>query len=439
MLAARPFPLVGLMRFRRNPALAIERVLRERGDVVPLRLPGQTIVLLNDPELIQRVLVADHACFTKGRALQVARRVLGNGLLTSEGDQHRRQRRLIQPAFHRQQVAGYAAEMPTLAERAAAHWQDGGQVDMAEEMMQLTLAIVGRTLFGADVEDDAGEVAEALGRLMGLFNARTLPFADLLDRVPFGPWRGWRESRAQLDAIVARLIADRQSEDDRGDDRGDLLSLLLAAHGENGAMSDEQVRDEVLTFFLAGHETTANALTWTWYLLSQNPDVEVTLHRELDRVLTGHPPTFDDLPNLTYTRLVIAESMRLYPPVWAIGRKAIVEYALNDLIVPAGSIVIMSQWATHRDGRFWPDPRRFDPRRFLPEAVATRPKLSYFPFGAGPRICAGENFAWTEAILVLATLAQRWRARPVAGHRVEIQPAVTLRPRGGLSLLLQAR
>jgi cytochrome P450 len=427
--------LLGAATLRRNPALAFERLARRYGDVVAVPLPRQTVYLLNDPELIRQVLVADHACFTKGRALQTAKRVLGEGLLTSEGELHRRQRRLIQPAFHRQRLARYADDMVRLADRTSASWVDGATVDLAAEMMRLTLAVVGKTLFGADVEGDARVVGEALTRLMLLFDLLTLPFADLFDRLPFGPSRGWQEARERLDAIIYRLIADRR----QSGDRGDLLSLLLAAQDENGGMSDRQVRDEALTIFLAGHETTANALTWTWYLLAQHPAVEAALHAELDRALDGRLPTFDDLERLPYTRMVIAEAMRLYPPAWAIGRRAIEAYRLGEYLIPAGSIVLISQWVTHRDSRWWPDPLRFDPTRFLPEVAAARPKLSYFPFSAGPRVCIGESFAWTEAMLLLATLAQRWRVRLVAGHPVETLPAVTLRPRCGLRVTLHRR
>ncbi|GIW08737.1 MAG: cytochrome P450 [Dehalococcoidia bacterium] len=433
-----PRPLavtLGLAQFRRNPAVALERLARQFGDVVLVALPGQSLVLVNDPELIHRVLVVDHALFTKGRALQTAKRVLGDGLLTSEGDHHRRQRRLIQPAFHRQRIAGYAATMVDLAARWSARWNDGTTIDLADEMMRLTLAVAGKTLFGADVENDADVVGETLRQLMTLFDILTLPFADLFDRLPFGPSRGWRESRRRLDAIIYRLIDERR----RSGDGDDLLSMLVAARDEHGAMTDEQVRDEALTIFLAGHETTANALTWTWYLLSQHPTIEAALHDELDRVLGGRLPTFGDLDRLTYTRMVIAESMRLYPPAWAIGRRALDAYQLGDYLVPAGTIVLVSQWVMHRDARYWPDPLRFDPTRFLPEAVASRPRLSYFPFGAGPRICIGESFAWTEATLLLATLAQRWRARLVPGHRVDILPAVTLRPRFGMRMTLSRR
>lgn len=424
-----------LPRLRRNPAAVFEALARSYGDVTALRLPLLTIVLVNDPALIERVLVVDHAHFHKGRALEVAKRILGDGLLTSEGEYHRRHRRLLQPAFHRQQIAGYADVMVQHAATTAAAWQDGATVDMAAEMMRLTLAIVGATLFGANVERDANEVGAVLRRLMTLFDLLTLPFADVLDRLPIGPSRTWRTSRQQLDAIIGRMIAERR----QTGDRGDLLSMLLSARDEEGGLSDDAVRDEALTLFLAGHETTANALTWTWYLLAQHPDVDAQLQAELDRVLGARLPTFEDLPQLSYTRMVIAESMRLFPPAWAIGRLALHEYQLGPYLLPAGVVVLMSQWVTHRDSRFWSDPLRFDPMRFYPDAGARRPKFSYFPFGGGPRLCIGESFAWTEATLVLATLAQRWTVRLVPGDAVELWPAVTLRPRHGLRLRLQRR
>jgi cytochrome P450 len=424
-----------LPRLRRNPARVFEELARTYGDQATLRLPLLTIVLVNDPALIERVLVVDHAHFHKGRALEVAKRVLGNGLLTSEGEYHRRHRRLLQPAFHRQRIASYADAMVQHAAVTAAAWRDGATVDMAAEMMRLTLAIVGDTLFGSDVERDASEVGAVLRRLMKLFDLLTLPFADFLDRLPIGPSRTWRTSRQQLDAIIARVIAERR----QSGDRGDLLSMLLSARDEEGGLSDDEVRDEALTLFLAGHETTANALTWTWYLLAQHPDVDARLQAEIERVLGDRLPTFDDVSRLPYTRMVIAEAMRLFPPAWAVGRLALHDYHLGEYRLPAGVVVLMSQWVTHRDPRFWPDPLRFDPMRFGPDAGATRPKFSYFPFGGGPRLCIGESFAWTEATLVLATLAQRWTARLVPGDTVDLWPAVTLRPRHGLRLTLHHR
>ncbi|GIW12519.1 MAG: cytochrome P450 [Dehalococcoidia bacterium] len=434
-VATRP-PRVGLrlLQARRNPAQAIEQIVRQYGEVVELRLLGQRLFLLHDPLLIERVLVTDHALFTKGRALQVAKRVLGEGLLTSEGELHRRQRRLIQPAFHRQRLERAADAMVARTARWAARWEDGTILELEAELRRLTIAIVGETLFGAEVEETADQVSAALTQLMATFDLVTLPFADLLDHLPVGPARTWRAARAQLDAIITRLLRSRP----QPGERDDLLDLLLSAVA-SGAMSEPQARDEALTIFLAGHETTANALAWTWYLLAQHPEVEAALQEELDTVLGGRLPTAADVPRLVFTRQVLAEAMRLYPPAWAIGRRATVDYPLGEVTAPAGSIILMSQWVLHRDPRYWPDPLRFDPSRFAPGAPADRPRFSYFPFGGGPRLCLGEGFAWLEATLVLATIAQRWQLRLVPGHPVEVLPVVTLRPRYGVRMVLQAR
>jgi cytochrome P450 len=271
------------------------------------------------------------------------------------------------------------------------------------------------------------------------FNYAMLPFTEYLEKLPLPAVKRFNAARDRLDQTIYRLIGERRAS---GADRGDLLSMLLLAQdteGDGSGMSDLQLRDEALTIFLAGHETTANALTWTWYLLSQNPKVEARLHAELDSSLDGRAPSFDDLQRLPYTRMVLAESMRLYPPAWAIGRRAINAMDVAGYTIPSGSVVLMSQFIMHRDPRFFVDPERFDPERWSPEAIAERPKFSYFPFGGGARVCIGEQFAWMEGILLLASLAQQWRARLVPGHVVDLQPLITLRPRYGMKMTLEPR
>ena len=376
----------------------------------------------------------------KGRGLQRAKRLLGEGLLTSENPLHTRQRRLAQPAFHKQRIASYASLMVDYAERhQRERWKDGQTLDVSQEMMHLTLAIVGKTLFDTDTEREAEEVRAALSATMVSFTRFLMPFAELLDHLPLPSTRRFQEARSRLDTIIYRMIDERRKS---GADRGDLLSMLLMAQdeeGDGGGMTDEQLRDEAMTIFLAGHETTANALTWTWYLLSQHPEVETRLHEEVDSVLAGRRPTVEDLPRLSYTEMVLAEAMRLYPPAWVLGRRALKDYEVGGYRVPAGSLVIMSQYVTHRDERFFPDPLRFDPERWTPEAKAARPQFSYFPFGGGPRRCIGDGFAWMEGILVIATLAQSWRMRLVPGHPVELRPVVTLRPKHGMRMTLELR
>jgi cytochrome P450 len=275
---------------------------------------------------------------------------------------------------------------------------------------------------------------------MELFNAMLLPFSELLEKLPLPQKRRFQRAKERLDTTIYRMIDERRRS---GEDHGDLLSMLLLAQdeeGDGGGMTDEQVRDEALTIFLAGHETTANALTWTWYLLSQHPLVEARLHEEIDSVLKGgRLPSFEDVPNLKYTEMVLSESMRLYPPAWAIGRLAIKDHAVGDYVVPPGTLVLLSQYVMHRDERFFPDPTRFDPDRWLPEVKEARPAFSYFPFGGGPRRCIGEGFAWMEGILLIATLARTWSMRLVPGHNVAVNPVITLRPRHGMRMTVSKR
>ena len=417
----------------------LARVQRDFGDVAYWKIGREHMALVSHPDMIRDLLVTHQKNFRKGRGLEKMRMLLGNGLLTSEGDFHLRQRRLAQPAFHRQRIAGYGDVMTAYADRHADSWRDGEVRDMAQDMMRLTLAIAGKTLFDADVENEAAEIGEALAASIASFNLVVLPFGELLARLPLPAARRFRNGKARLDATIYRIIAERRAS---GEDRGDLLSMLMAAtdtEGDGTGMSDEQLRDECMTIFLAGHETTANALTWTWYLLSEHPDVERQMHEEVDRVLGDRRPTWEDVPRLPYTRMVFAESMRLYPPAYALGRRAIDAYAIGDYTLPARTVVFTSQYHVHRDPRWWPDADRFIPGRWVPEQSDARPKFAYFPFGAGTRVCIGEQFAWMEGILTLATIARRWRFRHDPSHRVAIQPIITLRPRHGMRMRVERR
>jgi cytochrome P450 len=275
--------------------------------------------------------------------------------------------------------------------------------------------------------------------ILQMFNLLMFPFAEILEKLPLPQIRRYHRMRARLDSIIYRIIDERRRS---GEDRGDLLSMLLLAQDEensSGGMSDTQVRDEALTLFLAGHETTANALSWSWYLLAQDPGVERKLYAELNEKLHGRLPTMEDVPHLPYTEMVVAESIRLYPPAWAIGRRALVEQRIGSYVVPANSIVLLSPFVTHRDARFFPEPARFDPERWTQEAKQSRPQYSYFPFGGGPRRCVGESFAWAEVILVLATLASRWRVHLVPGNKVEPKALITLRPKHGMRVTIERR
>jgi len=429
-------PGSALRAMQRQPIRFLTSLARDYGDVSHFSYGPQHLYFLNHPDLIRDVLVTKSGSFMKGRALQRAKLLLGEGLLTSEGELHRRQRRLAQPAFHRDRIQQYAAVMIDRAAATSASWTDGQSLDIHHEMMRLTLSIVARTLFGADVEADAEEIGAALTEALEVFPLLISPFASILQKLPLPRVKRLERALATLDRTIYRIIEERRVS---SEDRGDLLSMFLLAQDEEGGggMSDRQLRDEVMTLFLAGHETTANALAWTWCLLSMHPGVEREMHRELDSVVEDRDPVPADYPGLPYTEMVIAESMRLFPPAWIIGRLAIEDVTIGDWTIPRGAIAIVSQAVMHRDGRFWPDPDRFDPLRFTAEAKAVRPRFAYFPFGAGPRVCIGEGFAWAEGVLVLATLARKWRVR-VRGE-VEPLPLITLRPRGGMPAIVTGR
>ncbi len=428
-IKGRPF-LGVLAAFRKNPPEFLLNVARPRGELVHMRLGPQETYVISNPAWIKDILVTHQSNFMKSRVLERAKVLLGEGLLTSEGQHHTRQRRLVQPAFHRDRLIGYGSAMVECAVDCRDRWRTGATLDIAREMTRLTLAIVARTLFSADVSSEADQIGVALTEVLGLFEWVQIPFSEWLEKLPLPSVRRFERARALLDKIIYGIIADRRAS---GHDAGDLLSMLLLAQDEGSRMSDKQVRDEALTLFLAGHETTANALTWTWYLLSQNPEAERNFHAEIDL------PTFDDLPQLKYVEMVFAESMRLYPPAWAIGRRNLETYQIDGYSIPPRSIILMSPYVVHRDPRWFPNPEIFDPDRWLPEAVAARPKFSYFPFGGGARVCIGERFAWMEGVLLLATLAQRWRLSLVKNHPVDIKALITLRPKYGMQMTVSPR
>jgi cytochrome P450 len=422
----------------RDP-LNTPRLLAQRhGDIFYFKVGRDNIFFLCHPDYIRELLVAQHDKFRKGDGVMMLDRMLGRGLITSEGELHKKQRRLVQPAFHRQRITGYATAMVEAAQQKARTWQDGATVDMAQEMMNLTLVIVGKTLFNTDVENEATTVRDAMMTAMEAFRKLALsPLGGLVERLPLPINARLKQAREQLDTVIYRIIDEHRRQ---GTDQGDLLSMLLTAQDEEGKqMSDQQLRDEVMTLFLAGHETTAHALAWTCYLLAQHPDVYEQFLREVDSVLAGRLPGVDDIAQLRYTQQVLSESMRICPPVWSIDRRAIQDTTIGNVRIPKGARVILSQYVVHHDPRFYPDPDKFDPQRWTPEAQATRPKFAYFPFGGGPRLCIGEAFAWTESVLLLATLSQYWRMSLVPGQQVQFQPAVTLRPKHGIKMTLHQR
>jgi len=406
---------------RRDPLALLERAARE-GDVVRVHVPRLDLFVVNRPDLVWDVLATHGGRFTKGPTMQAAKRMLGESLLTSEGDHHRRQRRLIQPLFHHERIAGLAPQIRAAGERAAARWQDGDRIDVRGEMARLTLGIVVETLFGSDLrDDDAARVGEALNEVLAQFDRAFSPFLPITEHLPIPATRRFHRARAVFDETIHRMIADRRA---RGVDGDDLLSLLMRAQEAGASMSDEQVRDEAITIFLAGHETTANALAWTWLLLAESPEADRRFHERLD-----DPASVE---------AVLHESMRLYPPAWAIGRRAIEQHEADGIRIPPGSVVIVSPWLLHHDPRWWLDPTVFDPERWLRgEAVADR--RAYLPFGAGSRMCIGEGFAELEATTLLSAIGRRWRFERDPTETVELQPVVTLRPRGGLWMRARRR
>lgn len=409
---------------------------REYGDIATMRYYNFRVYFVSHPDYIEEVLVTQNRKFIKGRILRANKRLFGNGLLTSEGDFWLRQRRLAQPAFHRARIASYADTMVGYADRLLAEWKDGEERDVHAEMMRLTLQIVAKTLFDADVDREARQVGRALEAIMELNS----DFRKLILTPSWVPTpRNIRAAIAtrRLDKIIFRFVAQRRAS---GKDTGDLLSMLLAAQDEDGSrMTDRQLRDEAMTIFLAGHETTANALSWTWLLLAQNPAVEEKLHAELAAVLGGRAPSLEDVANLRYTGQVITESMRLYPPAWGMARLAIEDAEIGGYPIPKGCGVSLAQWVVHRDPRWFDAPEEFRPERWEGDLMKRLPRFAYFPFGGGPRQCIGNSFAVMEANLLLAAIAQRFRIRLVRDHPAVPMPSITLRPRYGIRATLEAR
>ena len=425
-------------RFRpANPILLFQHLTEKYGDIAHYKIGWNHIVFLNHPDYIREVLVVQNDNFVKERTVRRSKMLLGEGMITAEGSQHRSQRQVAAPAFHRQRIPEYADVMAREAARMRDLWRDGQQRDIAIDMMHLTLNVVAETLFATDLRDEVHELADAINRIMGLYNFLVmLPAAEWLVHIKPPGLAAFVRARKRIDAVVHRMISAHRN---RSSDGRSLLDSMIAAVPDNAAASEKSLRDQVITIFLAGYETVANALSWTWYLLSQNPNAEKRMHDEIDRELQGRFPTYDDIPRLRYVEMVLAESMRLYPPAWAMGRQALSDFHLGDYFLPAKTTLLMSQFITHRDPRFFPDPLRFDPERFSPEARTRRTKFSYFPFGAGFRQCIGESFAWMEGVLVLATLAQKWKMRLVPGHKVEPEPLITLRPKYGMRMQIEAR
>jgi cytochrome P450 len=405
---------------RQNPLVFLEQ-LATQGDIVPFALAGHPAFLLNHPNHVEDVLAVNHAKFAKPHRFRRASALLGNGLLTAEGALHRERRQALQPSFSLQRMAGYGAIVVECAENARARWHDGQVVDIAAEMRDITLAIIGRVLFGLDLSRRAADIHRALA----VASASLDPLLSVL-----APPRQMRPARNRLRGIVNDLIDERHA----AGDAGDLVSALCRADANNRVT--DQLRDDVCTLFVAGHETIANALTWTWCLLAQHPEAERRLHDELQTTLGRQLAAYDDLPRLAYTSSVLSESLRLYPASWIITRRAIHDHEVGGTHIPTGALVLLSQYLVHRDGRFFPSPLSFRPERWAPPEQSSRPKLAYFPFGAGPRSCIGQGFAMMEGVLLLASLARYWRCRPAG--TVDFDFRATLRPRGPVRMTLEA-
>jgi cytochrome P450 len=424
---------------RRDPLAFVLTLARDFGDVVCVRMGPIKMYMLFHPDHVRHVLQENHQNYVKGPIIARTKVLIGEGLFTSEGDFWRRQRRLAQPAFHRARIAGFVDTMVRTTAERLAEWEHlrGTTIDVAAEMSELTLTLVGRTLFGDELSADAAAAGRALRVALAFTGERAMSYVVLPVAQPTAANRAFRQALVVLDRLVYHVIARRGRSAEPGQD---LLGMLMGARDEDTGegMTPRQLRDEVMTFFLAGHETTAVALAWTWYLLARHPEIEAELRQQVTSVLGDRPPTIDDLPRLPLARMVVEEAMRLYPPVWGIGRQALREDTVGDFRLPAGSVVNLSPYATHRHPEFWQDPERFDPGRFAPDQAKERPRFAYFPFSGGPRLCIGETFALVEAQIVVAMVMQRFRLALEPGQVAVPEVQLTVRPRGGLPMRLEA-
>jgi cytochrome P450 len=444
-------PWLGNARlFIADPPGFLNQLVCEYGEITSFIAFGRRFYVVSSPDLVREVLITNKDAFSKAdRDIDILSKFLGRGLLTAEGDYHKRQRKLVQPAFHSQRIQAYAETMVEYTDRLLESWCSGETRDLAEDMRTVTMTIVAKSLFDADRDTMAGtveRVGRAIEEIQDLSNiAFKAPFL-VPEWLPVSSNRRTKAARAILDETINMIIARRrttaaQSANGRIKDTGDLLSMLLLAQDEaGGTMTDAQVRDELVTLFIAGHETTSNALVWTWYLLSQDPEVEAQLHSEVDKVLNGRLPTLADLSNLPYTLMVIKEAMRLYPPAWVLnGRQAIADTTIGGYAIPHNSVIFIAPYTIHRRPHFFPNPERFDPERFQPAREKELPRYAYIPFGAGPRICIGNSFAMMEAHLIVATIGQRYRLRLAADQTITLNPQITLSNKGGMHMQIEAR
>ena len=438
----RGFPIVGILpTLRRNPTAVFMSAARRFGDVVYLKIGPRRGFLITNPRDVRHVLQDNARNYHKSPLYSKLRTTLGNGLLTSEDAFWLRQRRIAQPAFHHRRVASLANTMAIAARETASEWQSlasrGEPTDVDEEMMRLTRTVVLRALLGGDLGPFTGKIDHAW-TIINQHIGESFWSLGLTDWLPTSKERQFQAARAVLRGAVDHVISERRR---NPSENADLLSMLMTARDEETgeSMTDEQLRVEVTTFLLAGQETTSLALTWTWYLLSQHTESQRRLEHEIAIVLDGRPPEFADLANLPYTRMVIDEAMRLYPPAWGFSRQALSDDDLGGFHLPRGWLAFVVPYVLHRLPAFWPEPEAFDPERFSPERTAARPKFVYLPFGAGPRQCIGNQFALIEAQLIVATLAQHYRLHLVPRHKVEPWALITLRPRFGMPMIIERR
>lgn len=434
-------PFVGeLFSFMRDKLTYVRNIARDYGDIASYKLGPIQIYQLNNPDYIQEVLVGQGGKFQKSKLdVQIFRQFLGNGLLSVNGDFHRQQRKLVQPAFHSKRIEAYGQVMVDYSERMLNAWTDGATLDIHDEMTKLTLFIVSKTLYDADVSASADGIGEAIHTLNAIGGDQYNQGFVFPKWLPVPQNRRMERSVKSVDAIMMPIIENRRKS---GEDKGDLLSMLLMAQDEETGtgMSNTQVRDEAVSLFIAGHETTSNALSWTWYLLAQHPEVEAKLHAELDSVLAGRLPTMSDLSRLTYTDQVIKEALRLYPPAWILnGREALEDTEIGGYTIPKGTVMFMSPFVMHRDSRYYDEPDAFKPERWADGLEKRLPRYAYFPFGGGPRVCVGNSFASMEARLILAAVAQRYHLSLVPDQNIQTDALITLRPKDGIQMRVERR
>ncbi|MEK6243013.1 MAG: cytochrome P450 [Pseudomonadota bacterium] len=436
----RGLPIIGVARsFARDPLSFLTGVAAQYGDIANFRLGGIDVFFVRHPDYIREVLITQRASFTMTSLRAKINAVVGEGLFTSRGELHARQRRLIQPVFRKSRIEAYAGQMAELSLRMREQWRPGSVIDITNEMMKLTMLIAAQALFDHDIGEDTQKVSRNIGTVLEFFTRLSSPFLKLSLWLPLPSSLRFRKAVRDLDAVIYRLIERRKGAASAGND---LLSLLMQAKDDetNVQMTEKQLRDEILTLLIAGHETTANVLAWTFYLLAQRPDADQRLHDEARAVLGGRAAfTAADIDRLVYARMATQEGLRLYPPGWFIGREAQTDVKLGGYTVPKGAVVMMSQYVMHRDARFFDEPERFKPERWEGDFLERLPRGAYFPFSAGDRHCIGEGFAWQEALLILATLVERWRFELVPGQHIRPRPSVTLRPDGPIKMIVHPR